>query len=192
MYKIFRLELLIEKLPRYGEVLKMNRLFISSVLAITMTIVLGFSVFFLFFHNPNEQPALNSSTDKTDSTHAEKLDHPYLPPSMDKVPTGDEGELIKLGENLHNQTSTLLDGYVGNTLSCASCHANGGVDSSLDLVGISKTFPQYNPRAGREVTLQERINGCFKRSMNGNPLPSDSKEMKAMVAYYSYISTNTI
>jgi thiosulfate dehydrogenase len=168
----------------------MNRLFISSVLAITMTIVLGFSVFFLFIHNPNEQQAVNPSTDKTASAHIEKSEHPYQPPSMDEVPTGDEGELIKLGENLHNQTSTLLDGYVGNTLSCASCHANGGVDSSLDLVGISKIYPQYNPRAGREVTLQERINGCFKRSMNGKPLPPDSKEMKAMVAYYSYISTN--
>lgn len=167
----------------------MNKYFISSVLVIAMTIVLGFSVFFLYVLNPNDPPAVSLLTEST-AAQVEKSDHPYLPPSTDEVPAGDAGELIKLGEKLHNQTSTVLDGYVGNTLSCASCHADGGVDSSLDLVGISKTYPQYNPRAGREVTLQERINGCFKRSMNGKPLPPDSKEMAAMVAYYTYISMN--
>jgi thiosulfate dehydrogenase len=167
----------------------MNRFFISSVLAITLTITLGFSVFFLFILNPNQPPAVSNLTESA-AANDENSDHPYLPPSMDEVPSGEEGDLIKLGEKIHNQTSTVLDGYVGNTLSCASCHADGGVNSSLDLVGISKTYPQYNPRAGRDVTLQDRINGCFKRSMNGKPLPPESKEMQAMVAYYSYISTN--
>jgi thiosulfate dehydrogenase len=166
-----------------------SKFFISSVLAIATTIVLGFTVLFLFVLDPNEPPAVSSPAEST-VAQVEKSDHPYLPPSMDEVPDGVEGELIKLGQKLHNQTSTVLDGYVGNTLSCASCHANGGVDGSLDLVGISKTYPQYNPRAGRDVTIEERINGCFKRSMNGKPLPAESKEMKAMVAYYSYISTN--
>jgi thiosulfate dehydrogenase len=167
----------------------MNKLFVSSFVAIAMTIVLGFTVPFLFVLNPENPPAVSSLAEST-AAQVENSDHPYLPPSMDEVPEGEEGELITLGEKLHNQTSTVLDGYVGNTLSCASCHANGGVDSSLDLVGVSKTYPQYNPRAGREVTLEERINGCFKRSMNGKPLPPDSKEIQAMVAYYSYISTN--
>jgi thiosulfate dehydrogenase len=172
----------------------MNKLFISSVGAIVVTIVLGFSVFYLFVLDSKGQPAVSSAASAPSSTSGEqteaKPEHPYLPPSMDDVPEGEEGELIKLGYKEHNETNTVLDGYVGNKLSCASCHADGGVGSSLDLVGISKTYPQYNPRAGKVVTIEDRINGCLKRSMNGKPLPLDSKEMKAMVAYYNYISTN--
>ncbi|MFD2446942.1 c-type cytochrome [Bacillus sp. CGMCC 1.16607] len=167
----------------------MNKLFLPSVLAIVGTIILGFSVLYLFVLKPSE-PTLVTTPPENTVAQVEKSDHPYLPPSMDEVPTGEEGELIKLGEKLHNQTSDVLDGYVGNTLSCASCHANGGVDGSLDLVGISKTYPQYNPRAGKEVTIEDRINGCFKRSMNGKPLPKESDELKAMVTYYTFISQN--
>ncbi|MBS4188922.1 c-type cytochrome [Bacillus sp. FJAT-49705] len=117
-------------------------------------------------------------------------DHPYLPPSMDEVPAGEEGDLIRLGYKQHEETSTVLDGYDKSTLSCGSCHANGGVRSSLDIVGVTKTYPQYNSRAGKVMTIEDRINGCFKRSLNGTPLPLDSKEMKAFVAYYTYISQN--
>lgn len=114
--------------------------------------------------------------------------NPYLPPSMDKVPAGEEGDLIRQGYEQHEHTSSVLDGYDKSTLSCGSCHANGGVGSSLDLVGVSKTYPQYNSRAGKVISLEDRVNGCFKRSMNGKPLPLDSKEMKAFIAYYTYIS----
>lgn len=167
----------------------MNKVFWASVLTIVTTIVLGFSVLYLFVLDRVEPSAVNSALE-VPVEKVERSGHPYLPPSTDKVSAGPEGELIKFGEKLHNQTSTVLDGYVGNTLSCASCHANGGVDGSLDLVGITKTYPQYNPRAGKEVTIEDRINGCFKRSMNGKPLPKESNELKAMVAYYTYISQN--
>ncbi|WP_442598579.1 c-type cytochrome [Neobacillus sp. D3-1R] len=169
----------------------MNKFFITSVAAIVATIALGFTVFFLFVLDSKGHPAVSSAAPATPVEQTEaKPEHPYLPPSMDDVPAGEEGELIKLGLKEHNETNTVLDGNVGNNLSCASCHADGGVGSSLDLVGISKTYPQYNPRAGKVVTIEDRINGCFKRSMNGKPLPLDSKEMKAMVAYYNYISSN--
>lgn len=120
----------------------------------------------------------------------DSVQHPYPPPSLNDVPVGEEGELIKLGYKYATETSSTLDGYVGNKLNCSSCHANGGYEGSLELVGISKTHPQYNPRAGKEVTLEDRINGCFRRSMNGKPLPKESQEMKAMVAFYDYISQN--
>ncbi len=41
------------------------------------------------------------------------------------------------------------------------------------------------------ITLDERINGCFKRSMNGKPLPSDSPDMKAMAAYFDWMKRET-
>ena len=36
--------------------------------------------------------------------------------------------------------------------------------------------------------LLSRTNSCFEKSMNGKPLPLDSKEMIALVTYYQWIS----
>ena len=165
--------------------MKERNTLLLPVMAIIVTMIVGFTCLYFYVQQKPEKTELASPEPK-----AEEPSHPYAPPSMDEVPDGEEGELIKLGEKYHNETSSVLDGYVGNTLSCASCHANGGVGDSLDLVGISKTYPQYNPRAGREVSLEDRINGCFIRSMNGKPLPKEGQELKAMVAYYTYISEN--
>ena len=38
------------------------------------------------------------------------------------------------------------------------------------------------------VTMEERINGCMVRSMNGEPFAEDDEDLDAMVAYLTYIS----
>ena len=38
-------------------------------------------------------------------------------------------------------------------------------------------------------TLEERINGCMERSMNGRALPLESREMKAFSSYMRWLST---
>ncbi len=48
-------------------------------------------------------------------------------------------------------------------------------------------FPSYAARAGKVISLADRINGCFLRSMNGKALPVDSADMKAMVAYFNWM-----
>ena len=49
-------------------------------------------------------------------------------------------------------------------------------------------FPTFIGRENEVRTLEERINGCMERSMNGRPLPEGGPEMKAMLAYIRYIS----
>ncbi len=96
------------------------------------------------------------------------------------------------GMRLHLQTKALLPDNVGNALNCTSCHLNAGtVADGSPFVGVSAFFPGYAPRAGKEVTLEERINGCFRRSMNGQPLPVASADMQAMVAYFDWMKMNT-
>ncbi|MCP6698388.1 c-type cytochrome [Pseudomonas donghuensis] len=97
------------------------------------------------------------------------------------------------GMRLHLQTRELLPNNVGNALNCTSCHLNAGtVADGSPFVGVSAFFPSYAPRAGKEVTLEERINGCFRRSMNGKPLPPQSADMQAMVAYFDWMKMNTL
>nr|WP_246860999.1 c-type cytochrome [Bacillus sp. REN3] len=113
----------------------------------------------------------------------------FNPPSMEDVPDGPLGESIKYGEKLVMETNTVADEYVGNNLSCASCHANGGtVKEEAPLVGLTSVYPDYRPREGVVFTLEDRINGCMIRSMNGKEFAYDSKEMRAMMAYFQYLS----
>ncbi|MFG1181459.1 c-type cytochrome [Xanthobacter versatilis] len=96
------------------------------------------------------------------------------------------------GMRLNTETHTLLPKNVGNVLNCSSCHLNAGtVADGSPYVGVSAFFPSYAPRAGREITLEDRINGCFLRSMNGKPLAKDGDDMKAMVAYFDWMKRET-
>lgn len=93
------------------------------------------------------------------------------------------------GMRLMTETKALLPDNVGNGLNCSSCHLNGGtVAMASPFIGVAAQFPRYAARAGREIDIQERINGCFKRSMNGKPVPKNTPEMKAMVAYMNWMN----
>ena len=113
-------------------------------------------------------------------------------PRLAGLLSASNADQVLRGMRLHLQTKALLPDNVGNALNCTSCHLNAGtVADGSPFVGVSAFFPGYAPRAGKEVTLEERINGCFRRSMNGQPLPVASADMQAMVAYFDWMKMNT-
>lgn len=126
---------------------------------------------------------LNPQT--TDSTAFET-------PRLADLLAAPNADQVVRGMRLHLQTKELLPDNVGNALNCTSCHLNAGtVADGSPFVGVSAFFPGYAPRAGKIITLEERINGCFRRSMNGKPIPPQSADMQAMVAYFDWMKNNT-
>lgn len=114
----------------------------------------------------------------------------FAVPSDTAIPKTEQGELILLGKRLMTDTKRLLPEHVGAGMNCTSCHLAGAkLPKGSPLVGTVNSYPMYNPRAGRDVTLADRINGCFLRSMNGKPLNKESKEMKAMLAYTEWLAS---
>jgi thiosulfate dehydrogenase len=108
-----------------------------------------------------------------------------------------ENKTIKFGHELFINTPQYIGPengnpdmvYSGNQLACNNCHLQSGTKSfSAPLIGIVKRFPQFRGRENKIGTIEERINGCFERSMNGKKLPLDEKEMKAFVAYLTWLS----
>ena len=80
--------------------------------------------------------------------------------------------------------------YAGNNLSCQSCHLQAGTQRyGMPLIGVYAVFPVYIARENEVRTIEDRIEGCMERSMNGRALPVDGKEMKALVAYLQFLST---
>ncbi len=114
----------------------------------------------------------------------------FAPPRDASIPDDEAGRQILLGRQLVADTKRLLPDNVGDVLNCTNCHLGAGkVPLAAPFVGVAVNYPRSNPRAGRVVTLEERINGCFLRSMNGKPLATDSSQMKALVAYFNWLST---
>lgn len=96
------------------------------------------------------------------------------------------------GMRLNAETRDLLPDHVGDELNCTSCHLNAGtVANGSPYVGITAFFPSYQKRAGKVIDMEDRINGCFLRSMNGKPLAKDSPDMKAMLAYFDWMKGET-
>lgn len=148
-------------------------------------LIIGVALIVVFAACSKDDGANDNNNENNDNDEEELA---YNPPSMDDLDPDDPmSEYIEYGEELFNETETALD-ESGNELSCASCHADGGVAMDSSLVGVSTQFPQYRPREGVVFTLQDRINGCMVRSMNGEMIDKDSKEMRSLVSYMSYIS----
>jgi thiosulfate dehydrogenase len=118
-----------------------------------------------------------------------KFLHKGILPSIDDVPAGPKGDAIRYGFELVVHTQQHLKGNVGNSLTCQNCHLGAGrTPHAAPFVGLSSLYPIYRTKNGMVTTLPMRINSCFRRSMNGKPLPYDSKEMTALVSYMAWLS----
>ncbi|HWA13018.1 MAG TPA: c-type cytochrome [Burkholderiales bacterium] len=105
------------------------------------------------------------------------------------LPAGPMGEAIALGQRLLGRTREAAPTYAGNALNCTSCHLDGGrTPWAAPWVGLWGVFPEYRSRNARINTLADRVNDCFVRSLNGRPLPVESDEMAAILAYMQWVS----
>jgi thiosulfate dehydrogenase len=113
------------------------------------------------------------------------------------LPEGKAGEIVKYGYELITKTTEYIGPlakdkkmrFAGNNLSCNNCHLNAGRKiGSGSFMGVFNRFPQFRPRENKMGTLEERINGCMERSMNGKAMDENSFEMQAMIAYMEWLS----
>jgi thiosulfate dehydrogenase len=99
------------------------------------------------------------------------------------------GAAIRRGLALFRFTPESLPQYATSNLRCTSCHQQDGRKAnSAPLTGVHARFPRYLPRAAAVITLADRVNFCFTRSLAGYPLPHGSREMEDMLAYLAFLS----
>jgi thiosulfate dehydrogenase len=119
-------------------------------------------------------------------------------PEVGALPRDEQGMQVRAGRDLITatyahvgpQAADPAKRYAGNNLACTNCHLQAGTKKfGLPLFGLFGAFPQYSARAGGEISIEDRLNSCMTRSMNGRALPNDAPEMQAMVAYIKFLST---
>jgi len=114
----------------------------------------------------------------------------FNPPRPEEAPPSIR-DTVMLGYRILTETQKYAPDYVGNKLNCTNCHFDGGREKeTISLVGASAVYPKYRKRHHDAVDLVTRTNSCFERSLNGRPLPPESKEMTAIITYYQWISKN--
>ena len=116
---------------------------------------------------------------------------------VENLPNDHYGRLVRYGKHLSEKTFEVIGPevadkkmrFAGNNLACTNCHQEAATKKfAMPWVGAQATFPQYRGRENDISTIEERVNGCMERSMNGKALPFDSKEMKAFATYIHFLS----
>lgn len=122
--------------------------------------------------------------------------NPLIDSTLDASPLADQ---VRWGFKIFMDTPREVPLLSRNRLSCNNCHLNGGQkEKAMPLVGVASVYPEYNKRAGRLFSLEDRIVGCFMRSQdatrgkneeNIESMPSsESKEVLALCAYVTWLS----
>jgi thiosulfate dehydrogenase len=122
------------------------------------------------------------------------LDTFWTVPEVGALPDDTYGRLVRQGRDLITATWPEVGDpakrYAGNNLACGNCHLEAGTKRfGLAIFGLYNTFPRYSAREGAEITVEQRVNSCMTRSMNGRAIPDDAPEMKAFVAYIKFLSS---
>jgi len=119
-------------------------------------------------------------------------------PEVGALPRDARGLQIREGRDLITATYAYIGPnvadeskrYAGNNLACTNCHLQAGTKKfGIPLFGLYDQFPQYSARGGKDISIEDRINSCMTRSMNGRAMPVDAPEMRAIVAYIDFLST---
>ena len=112
----------------------------------------------------------------------------YAPPRPQDAPE-DLREAVILGYNIINDTAQYAPDHVGNELSCATCHLEGGTSMvSISLVGAAATYPRFSASHGTSIDLAQKVQDCFARNLNATPPAHDSPAMQGVLAYLQWIS----
>ena len=110
-------------------------------------------------------------------------------PPDSAIPGGSLGAAIRRGRALLAHTPDSLREFAASDLRCFSCHLGEGTQAgALPLIGVYSRFPQYRSRNALINLLEDRINDCFERSLNGKALPRAGREMREIIAYFAFIS----
>lgn len=113
----------------------------------------------------------------------------FVPPMVDDIPDDDTGDMIRWGRNIFVNTQEYAPRYVGNGLNCVSCHLSEGRQPfAAPLWAAYPIYPVARNKTRKVVTFQQRIQSCFKYSMDGIAPTVDAPEMDALVTYAKWLS----
>lgn len=164
-------------------------------------------IFLLFFYilvfTTSKFDFLQSEDKKTEVAVQEKIkpekqkNEFWEAPDLDLVSDANKKQQLEYGKDLVVNTAKYFgpSGSIAknaiNGMNCQNCHLDAGTKVfGNNYSAVASTYPKYRARSGGVEDITKRINDCFERSLNGQALDTNSKEMLAMVAYINFLGEN--
>jgi len=117
----------------------------------------------------------------------------WTAPDSNAIPKDKTGDMIRYGKELLTHTAEYFGpngsiAHLSNGMNCQNCHLEGG--SRLfanNYSAVAATYPKLNFRSGKTQPISQRITDCFNRSLAGTAPDTNGKEVRAMIAYITWI-----
>jgi thiosulfate dehydrogenase len=136
------------------------------------------------------RPAMSPS-----GNDAPVTDAAFTPPPLTAIPAGPEGDSIKRGMAIFDNPRANAAAFVGNAMACKNCHLDSGRRAnSSPMWAAWVSYPQYRKKNNSINTMLDRIEACFRYSMNapnsasGGPPPPDSDIYRDLEAYFHWLA----
>lgn len=149
---------------------------------------------FVFFPATFSDPDSIAIESKASVVIATKSEEPvFQPPDSTKIPLEKESKLIGYGRELIAHTAIYLGPQgtvmqISNGMNCQNCHLKSGTKPfGNNYAAVAPTYPKFRARSGTIESVEKRVNDCIERSLNGKKLDDNSYEMKALVAYITWV-----
>jgi thiosulfate dehydrogenase len=132
---------------------------------------------------------VQNKNDSTGKANQEKHSALWQAPDTASMPNIE----VRYGRNLIVKTAYYLGpkgivDSISNGMNCQNCHLEAGTKPFGNNFGsVASLYPKFRARSGGLESLGKRVNDCIQRSLNGKAIDSLSKEMRAMVAYISWL-----
>ncbi|MDZ4683326.1 MAG: c-type cytochrome [Saprospiraceae bacterium] len=120
----------------------------------------------------------------------------WIAPNPHKIEHEKQRRQVLYGRELIVHTSKYLGPKgtvkaISNGLNCQNCHLSAGTAIFGNNYGsVAATYPKFRARSGIKEDIYKRVNDCFERSLNGQPLDTAGNEMQAIKAYIEFLGGN--
>lgn len=113
----------------------------------------------------------------------------FQPPPDSAIPAGPFGDVVRRGEEIFRNPATYAPQFVGNQLRCSNCHFDAGRQPwAAPMWAAYVAFPAYRAKNGHVNTFAERLQGCFRFSMNGKAPPLGDPVLVALETYSFFLA----
>ncbi|MEH3116265.1 MAG: c-type cytochrome [Methylorubrum populi] len=113
----------------------------------------------------------------------------FQPPPESAIPDDPFGTMVRMGRDIFQDTGTHARGFVGNDLRCSNCHLDGGrLPGSAPLWAAYENYPAYRAKNRHVNTFAERLQDCFRYSMNGKAPPLGDPVLVALESYAFFLA----
>jgi thiosulfate dehydrogenase len=156
--------------------------------------VIGLSWIFLLNPLPQEGNQSVDVAPKKSLAASSVIEHGlWHAPDSTQIALSPDRELIAYGRELISHTSVYLGPKgivksISNGMNCQNCHLKSGTKPfGNNYAAVAATYPKFRARSGTIESVEKRVNDCIERSLNGQRLDEQGKEMKAFVAYITWV-----